>query len=654
MLGTPRAAARLTMTDLLARRYVPRVALVARLVAQLVLLWSVLRLTLYVAFGVHSIGPVQFARILGFGALFDALTALTVLSPLVLVLALFRVRWLNVAWVRRTLYAMTMFAICFDLFVQYFFFEEYSARYNHPALDYVMYPHEVLGNIFASYNVPLFLGLAAALAAVLTWWSARHPAPLLGEWGVRDRLVGTVAAGVTASALWVLWTVAPLSVASDRLAGELALNGWTELARAYMTSHLDYDAYYSRVPARDVPARLSRLLERPLNTQGLMHHFVPRGRAPGNPLDIVIIMEESLGSNFSARFGGPMEDPVTPELDRWSHEGLALTNLVANGNRTVRGMEGILCSFLPLPGDSIVKRDRSQNVASVARVLAAQGFSTTFFTGGRGLFDNVKRFMTANGFQEFVEQPDYPATAFRTVWGVADEFVLEAMIERHRAARRRGQRWFGAAITGSNHKPFQVPPGRVLRPPGTSARRGAVLYADWAVGRYLTRARQAGLLDHTVVLIVGDHGARVYGAERIPVASYRIPAVFLSPEPRYQALTVDRLASQVDLVPTLLSLAGIEYDAPFFGQDLLGLPDAGGRAFVNHNRGIGLLTDQRLVVLGLHRSETFYERADRKSDTFVEVDGRAPKYRELAADAAAAFQAAYEAYRTERFRLPGQ
>ena len=51
-------------------------------------------------------------------------------------------------------------------------------------------------------------------------------------------------------------------------------------------------------------------------------------------------MEESLGSEFSQRFGGETEQPVTPELDRWSHEGIALTNLVANGNRTVTGTRG--------------------------------------------------------------------------------------------------------------------------------------------------------------------------------------------------------------------------------------------------------------------------------------------------------------------------
>lgn len=633
-------------------RYASRGVLVLRVLFLQLGLWLLLRVVLYAAFGAGTLGVGQLAGLLGAGTLFDLLTGLTALLPAVILVSMFRASWLNRRWVRQTLFATGSFVLCFDLFVQFFFFEEYSARYNHLALDYLMYPDEVFGNIFASYNVPLFVGVAAAMAAGLAWWNAVHPLPVFGAWTWRDRLLGTLATLGLATGLWTAWALAPFSVGSNRIAGELALNGWAELIRAYMTSHLDYEAYYAGVSPAEARTRLSRLLDPPIPTSGLTRHFSPRGRAPGHPLDVVIVMEESLGSSFSARFGRDTEEPVTPELDRWSREGLALTNLIANGNRTVRGMEGILCSFPPLPGDSIVKRDRSENVASIARVLASQGYTTTFFTGGYGLFDNVKKFMTTNGFQEFVEQPDYPSGAFRTVWGVADEFVLDAMIERHKAARRRGERWFGTAITGSNHKPFKVPPGRVSWPAGKSARRGAVLYADWAIGRYLTRAKQEGLLEHSVVLIVGDHGARVYGAERIPVTSYRIPAVFFAPDAVYRGLAIDRLASQVDLAPTLLSLAGVEYDAPFFGRDLLGLPDAGGRAFVNHNRSIGVLTDSTLVVLGLHHSRTFYERADRKSDSFSEADGDSPSHGELASDAAAIFQTAYQIYREGEFKLP--
>ena len=640
------------MRDTFLQRYALRWRLIASVLSAQLVLWSLLRIVLYAVFREDSASARQLATILTIGAGFDVLVGLTALLPLVFVVSVFRLRWLWRPWLRHTWLMLASFLLCFDVFVQFFFFEEYSARYNHLALDYLMYPDEVFGNIFASYNVPMFVGLAVGMAAGMTWWLARCRPPEFAQWGWADRFAGALTTTALAIGLWVAWTVAPVSVGSNRVAGELALNGWAQLVRAFMTSHLDYESYYAMVPLSDARARVPRLVGQTVPENGLMRHFTPRGRASGDPLDVIVIMEESLGNIFSARFGHETEEPVTPELDRWSHEGVALTNLIANGNRTVRGLEGILCSFLPLPGDAVIKGDRSENVASIARVLAAQGYDTTFFTGGYGRFDNVKSFMRTNGFQQIVEQPDYPSEAFRTVWGVADEFLFNEMIERQKQTRRQGRRWFGVAITGSNHKPFDVPPGRVTWPAGKSRRRGAVLYADWALGHYLSRARQEGLLDHTVVLIVGDHGARVYGAEEIPVTSYRIPAVFLAPNPDYRGVTIDRLASQVDLAPTLLSFAGVTFDAPFFGQDLLGLPDEGGRAFVNHNRSIGMLTDSTLVVLGLHRSRTFYTRPDRKSDVFTEVDGDSAALQEQAFDTAAAFQTAYRLYRDRQYRLP--
>ena len=87
-----------------------------------------------------------------------------------------------------------------------------------------------------------------------------------------------------------------------------------------------------------------------------------------------------------------------------TEEGLLFTNLYASGNRTVRGMEGVLSSFPPLPGDSIVKRDRSDNVETLARVLKRDGYSTVFIYGGRGLFDGMRSYSVRNGYDRFIEQ----------------------------------------------------------------------------------------------------------------------------------------------------------------------------------------------------------------------------------------------------------
>ena len=107
---------------------------------------------------------------------------------------------------------MICFALCFDAFVQFFFFDEYIARYNHLALDYLMYPDEVFGNIFASYNVPLFAAIAAVGSTVLTWWAMRSPrgAPPPMSW--RDRIGGLVATSGLALALWGTWQVMPTTV----------------------------------------------------------------------------------------------------------------------------------------------------------------------------------------------------------------------------------------------------------------------------------------------------------------------------------------------------------------------------------------------------------------------------------------------------------
>jgi phosphoglycerol transferase MdoB-like AlkP superfamily enzyme len=615
-------------------------------------IWSILRLVLFVAFADRPLSAAEAVTAVIAGAFFDLLVAITCSLPLLLILSAFRSRWLTRTWARVLILGPACFLLVFDAFLQFFFFEEYRARYNHLALDYLMYPDEVLGNIFASYNVPLFVGLAILIALGLTWWAARRSVASVAwsTWSWRDRVLGLGLTSGLAVCLWFAWSIAPTSIIDRRTSNEVALNGWSELIRAFLTSHLDYKAYYVTVPTASAAPRFARMVGPRAADGGLIRHFEPAGTSAGRRMDIVIVLEESLGSSFSARFGGQVEKPVTPELDRWSQRGLALTNVIANGNRTIRGMEGILCSFLPLPGDSIVKRNRSENVATVARILGAQGYQTTFFMGGRGLFDSVRPFMTANGYQRFVEQSDYPADDFRTIWGVADEFVFDAMIRAQKEANRLGTPWFATALTVSNHKPFDIPPGRVNWPADGGKREGAVLYADWALGRYLATAEREGLLDHTVILIVGDHGARVYGAEEIPVTSYRVPAVFLTPDSRYQGRTIDRLVSQIDLTPTLLSLAGIRYEAPFFGQDVLGLPDEGGRAFVNHNRSIGLLTDRSLVVLGLNRSVTFYTRSNRASDHFTRAVENAESH-ELALDAASAFQTAYEAYEERRFTV---
>jgi len=624
----------------------------------------ILRPILYAQFHSGEFSAAALARTLALGTVSDLLVGVISLAPLAILLASFRWSWLARPWMRNGLVFVVCSILAFNLFLEYFFFEEFSARFNHIAVDYVLFPREVFGNIGESYNVPLYVSLAVLIGALLALIGT---IPLRGAsfgplpWKRRLQAFAIVLATAAAS-VWCLEAL-PSEMRQDRIENEIAENGLAQLVRAYQTAELDYEAYYRTLPTAEARARAASVLGFPTPSEPalaadaasfeLQKEFVSAGS--GKPLDVVILIEESLGSEFIGVLPGKTASKCTPEFDRWSQAGLLLTNLTATGNRTVRGLEAVLAGFVPLPGDSIVKRPRSEDVATAARVFAARGYHTSFLYGGYGVFDNMKPFMQANGWNEFVEQPDYPDDAFRTIWGVADEYVFDALLERQVQAAKSGAPFFGTVMSASNHKPYRVPDGRVPR--DTSKKPGrldAVRYSDWCIGRYLDMARERGLLEHTVVLVVADHGARVYGSEEIPTPSYRIPALFITPQGRWQGQRLERLCSQIDLAPTLFALAGINLRGPFLGLNLLDKPADGGRAFVQHNRDVGMLTDNSLVVLGLRKRVYYYSRSGRDSDQLTRIaeQDRTASMQELELDATAVFQTAYELYEARRYRLP--
>lgn len=620
---------------------------------------AALRAVLHVRF-VDEPATGAMLRELALGAGLDALVGLALCTPVLVAVFALPLGFLARTWIRGALFAAFYSALVFHGFVEFFFFEEFKARFNHIALDYLLFPGEVAGNIWQSYDVPVYVALALLAGSLVSG------AMLLATRGLsfaplatRRRLGAGLGALLLGGGAVALLVGTPLSLATDRLENEITSNGTLQLVRAFVTGTLQYDQYYLTLPREEARARAARVLGFEPPSQGELAapegRFEPRrGLAPGSrghEWDVVVVIEESLGAEFVGALGARRSH--TPELDRWSREGLLLTGLIANGNRTVRGLEGVLASLVPLPGDAVLKRHKSEDVATLGRVLRSLGWSTEFFYGGRGIFDGMRSFLAANGWQRFVEQSDFPDAAFTTAWGAADQYVFDALLARQLDARARGERLFATLLTVSNHKPFDIPPGSPMYKEGRKSRERAVAYADWSLGRWLDACRERGLLADTLVLIVGDHGARVYGSADIPVASYRIPALFLSPDPATRGARVERVCSQIDLAPTLLGLLGLPTPAPFFGQDVRGLPAEGGRAFVHHNRDIGMVTDDALVVLGLQKTVRYYRRDSRASDGFSPVPaGRAgARLRELALDAAAVFQLADELYEHRRFRL---
>ena len=609
--------------------------------------------------------------------------------PLLFWLWILPERWFG-KWWHRVPFVFGFFVFwavqVFLFFVEYYFFDEFKSRFNTVAVDYLTAPKEVAGNIWESYPVvPIvaicgavslvwlivalwyfrqmwfqpvrawtrFAQLAIALVLFVGIWITFNPQfTLFADMANRDW---------TACLNWITTSVGGTHFSTDRTLNEIANNGSMSFVNATLTRDLDYNAYYQTMDKDEAYRRVRRLLAEPgadltAKTNSILRHVVGDSSKP--KLNVVILMEESLGSEFWGCLG--RTNTLTPEMDKLATtEGMLFTNLYASGNRTVRGFEGVLSSFPPLPGDSIVKRDRSDNVESIARILKRDGYSTIFFYGGRGMFDSMKSYALNNGWDRFLEHnppfnDDFPHPNFATIWGVSDEEVFARAIKEFRALNDAGKPFLGTVMSVSNHKPYTYPAGRISDDPllPKPSRNKVVKYSDWCLGQFFQAAKKEAFWTNTIFVVVADHGARVYGSQSIPIHSYEIPLVILGPAVVKSPSRVGQLGCSLDVAPTVLGLLGRPYDTMFFGRDLMKEQPDDGRVFINHNRDIGIMERERLVVFGLQKTEEFYSGDPKLVNMELLADPKKPD-REIETNGVAAYQVADDLYMHERYRIDG-
>lgn len=651
---------------------------------------SLLRLALFLKFGRHEPGAWKHAPeifLIGFHQ--DFLVALGTTLPLLFWTWIVPDRWFA-SWLHRIPFVIGFFVFwivqVFLYFVEYYFFDEFKSRFNTVAVDYLVAPNEVAGNIWESYPVVLIVSICVIasivwLVVALMYFRQMWFQPV--RW--RLRFMHFVGATIlflivwitfnpqftlvtdmvnrdwSACIDWVIGSVGGTHFNSDRTLNEIANNGSMSFVNAALTCNLDYGEYYLTMDKDEAYRRVRRLLSEPGEdvtdrTNSILRHVTGDSSKP--KLNVVILLEESLGSEFWGSLG--RTNTLTPQMDTLAtNEGLFFTNIYASGNRTVRGFEGVLSSFPPLPGDSIVKRDHSDNVESIARVLKREGYNTIFLYGGRGMFDSMKSYALHNGWDRFLEHnppfnDDFKNPTFATVWGVSDEEVYTRAITEFRNLNATGKPFLGTIMSVSNHKPYTYPTGRIPDDPNLPkrTREKAVKYSDWCLGQFFAAAKTNSFWTNTVFVVVADHGARVYGSQSIPIFSYEIPLVILGPAVVKKPMRYGQLGCSLDVSPTVLGLIGRPYDTLFFGRDLLKEQPGDGRVFINHNRDIGIMERDRMVVFGLQKTVEYYSgnpkvanmeplASPKKSDLEIETNG------------VAIYQVADDLYMHERYRIDG-
>jgi|WetSurMetagenome_2_1015567.scaffolds.fasta_scaffold45429_1 phosphoglycerol transferase MdoB-like AlkP superfamily enzyme len=561
------------------------------------------------------------------GAVFDLLTYFYIAAPAALFLLLapdrlFRWRWHRVA--AYALYFAVLFAILFDTAAEWLFWAEFGTRFNFMVVDYLVYTKEVAGNIRESYPLPVILGGLAAGAAIiflLTW--RRFGMAFQSTSTLRQRLApaGVHLAVVLVASLLPSFHLTDI-ISKNYYVGGLAGNGLYSLAVAFQENTLRYDQFYRtendatafRQVREWVKADNAKFVgDDPLS---LARQITASG--PENRWNVVIVMVESLSLAY-LEAGGDTEG-LTPNLNALAKESLFCSHLYATGTRTDRGLEAVTLSLPPTPGQSLVKRPHNDRLFSIGPIFRSRGYETKFIYSGYAYFDNMATFFSGNGF-DIVDRGSFAKDeiSFATIWGVCDEDLFARAIKECDASAAAGRPFCSIVLTTSNHRPFAYPGGKIDIPSGTGP-RGAVKYTDYAIGQFMAQARRRPWFANTVFVIVADHCASSAGNTAVPVEKYRIPLIYYAPG-LIPPKTIDRMASQIDVSPTLLGLLHFSYTSRFYGMDLQ--RPGPERALLGNYEKVGLFVPGRLSLLLPRRQAEVYGVDDSGSEVLQSEDAKA-------------------------------
>ena len=563
-------------------------------------IFSATRIGLGLYAGFDLVEPSLWPGIIIKGSYFDLAVVAVLIAFICLYEAVLPNRWRASRWhgVLRMLWLWGAIALLlFGGVAEATFWLEFSTRFNFIAVDYLLYTHEVIGNIRESYPVPVILSSIAVTATVIVWL-------LRSKIRAIDSTPITKSGRMLLVAAAILLPVLSISVSNvDQMQGldnayadELSGNGLFTLAAAMRRNELDYEKFYQTMPQETADATLKQFgVKRALlpgNKNNDAHNSIlPFTRRPRN---IVLISVESLSASYLDTYGATTG--LTPHLDQLANEGLKFERAFATGTRTVRGLEALSLGTPPVPGQAIVRRPNNEHLSTIGEVLEHQGFSTFFFYGGYGYFDNMNAYYSANDYK-VVDRTDFPkeSVVFENVWGVADEVLFNNTLTVLDQEASKNKPFFAQIMTTSNHRPYTYPDGRIDIPsPG--GRDGGVKYTDYAIGKFIADAKSKAWFNDTLFVIVADHCAAVAGKSKLPVENYHIPLIFYAPA-LLKPGSYAPMVSQIDIPPTLIEILGQKGAELFFGRSIFETGVNPERAFISNYQELGYLRDGVLTIL---------------------------------------------------------
>jgi len=283
------------------------------------------------------------------------------------------------------------------------------------------------------------------------------------------------------------------------------------------------------------------------------------------PMNIIMFVMESVGSRRLQLDGAPYED--SPVMVRLARHGVVFTNAYVSQPFSSSAMAGLFTSLYPNHDWLTIPRKMPTiQVPGLAAILKTHGYRTGFVHSGMIDYDGELEFLESHGFGDVIAQSsddDQPR----------DGELVPAAIKW--INQERGKPFFLTIWTRDTHNPYLSPSSRRYTGDWLVNRYlNSVDWTDQVLGQLTDAIERMGLTDDTLIVITGDHGEALgeHGQAVHNFSVYneevRIPLMIVNRKLIPRELTMDEMARQIDIAPTLLDILGYGAPASWQGTSL--------------------------------------------------------------------------------------
>lgn len=294
--------------------------------------------------------------------------------------------------------------------------------------------------------------------------------------------------------------------------------------------------------------------------------------------NVVVLIVESFGREYIGALNKTLEDGkykgYTPCVDSLISKSTTFNHSFCNGRKSIDGMPSILSSIPMFVEPFILTPSSMNDYTGLAGILAKEGYETAFFHGAQNGSMGFQAFAQKTGFQRYYGRTEYEESCgtadFDGTWAIWDEPFLQFFANE---MSKMKQPFMTSVFTASSHHPFAVPEKYKKQFVEEELEiHKCIRYTDMSIGKFFDTASRQPWFKNTIFVLTSDHTNMSNHAEyQTDLGGFCSPIIIYDPS-RPEGKTVDKIAQQIDILPTILGM--LNYTKPYFGFgiDVLNTP----------------------------------------------------------------------------------